>query len=53
MEKVILKAYINYCKQENIIFQEPSVVQINKQYAYLSNSYGLLAKYDLKERKFI
>lgn len=53
MKEIVLKAYKNHCMQNNVIKQEPSVVTIKRKYAYLYNQYGLLAKFDLKEKKFI
>lgn len=53
MIEKILKAYNNHCTQAGVIFNEPSEITIKRKYAYLYNSYGIVAKYDLKEKKFI
>lgn len=53
MEEQILKAYKKHCKKTGIIFQEPSDITLTRKFAYLYNSYGILAKYDLKECIFV
>lgn len=53
MKEMILKAYNKHCKQAGIMFDHSSEITIKRKYAYLCNNYGIVAKYDLKEKMFI
>ena len=57
MENSILgtavKAYVRYCQNNGLIYQQPNeaLCRVDQKYVYLENINGLLAKYDIKERR--
>lgn len=53
MENEILNAYLAYCLTNNIIVQQPSVIEVKRKYAYLYNANGIIAKYVIKTGKVI
>lgn len=51
----VCKAYSRFCKNNMQVFQQPSesCSIIGRKYVHLRNTYGNLAKYDLRKRKFV
>jgi hypothetical protein len=52
-EYAIIEKYYRYCKRNGYIFDQPSVVEIGRKYAYLYNCNGLITKYVLKNHRFV
>lgn len=50
-----VKAYGHYCKNNGIIYDQPSesMSTIGRKYVYLENSHGTLARYDIKTKRII
>lgn len=53
MENEILNAYLAYCSTNNILLQQPSVIEVKRKYAYLYNVNGIIAKYVIKTGEMI
>lgn len=49
----IIVLFYKYCKRNGYIFQQPSLVEVKRKYAYLYNINRLIAKYVIRTHRFI
>lgn len=50
-----LFAYQKWCEDHAFVYRQPSIVdtKIGRQYVYLHNTFGLVAKYDIRKKAIV